>query len=290
MGNDGGPGSQVLPWRTLTHALASVHAGDTVRAVAGSYGAGESFPLTLVNGVALVGAGADVTEIAAPAGRNLFEVGDQPLGPDTRLEGFTLELGEGVSATALLFRFGSAVVAPTIVGNAFDAYSGTAIQGLSEGAVGGVFAPRIVGNQVCGFLEMSLRLHEGGSQLVAPVVEDNTFECGDAGSFEVSAGTDWTGTIAPVLRRNAFAGNVFFRVVPRGSDRRVEVFPHLEANAGSLTFNLCPPPPGAGSSLVTNIEMTGDDRGHSSVRVQCSSPDGPGVGSTSRLWHLDARS
>ena len=122
LGSDDGPGSEVLPWRTLTHALASAQAGDTVRAVAGSCGAREGFPLKLVAGVALVGAGAGMSGLAV--GHPTIEMGDQPLGPETRLEGFTRHGGSGLCDAVIEFRTGAAVIAPTLVRNTSGAYGG----------------------------------------------------------------------------------------------------------------------------------------------------------------------
>jgi hypothetical protein len=56
-GNDAAPGSLLLPFRTLTHALSVATGGETVYAFPGTYDAalGETFPLLVPSGVTLLG-------------------------------------------------------------------------------------------------------------------------------------------------------------------------------------------------------------------------------------------
>jgi len=276
LGSDSGPGSEGLPWRTLAHALASVQAGDTVHAVAGSYGV--SSPLALVDGVALVGAGAGSTSVTGPFGHPTFEMGDQPLGPDTRLEGFTFHGGSSVYDAVILVRLGAAVIAPTIVGNVFDAYGGTAILVQSQAAAGGAFSARIAENTLCGFADFDIELHAGGPHVIAPVIENNIFECGDAGSLVFAAVGDWSGTISPEVRGNRFAGAVVFSAGYLPVERSIDLRPVLDSNQGFFRFDLYPHEPEAGGSLVGDITVTGDASGHSNVLVLCSSPNGPAIG------------
>lgn len=67
-GDDAAAGTEAAPLRTLTAALAKADHGDTVHVVAGTYGAGESFPLTLRGkaGVSLVAEG----EVFVDAGKS----------------------------------------------------------------------------------------------------------------------------------------------------------------------------------------------------------------------------
>src|SRR2546430_6753996 len=56
-GNDTNPGTAALPWKTLTHALASVIANDIINVLPGLYDRttnAENFPLALVDGVKVV--------------------------------------------------------------------------------------------------------------------------------------------------------------------------------------------------------------------------------------------
>jgi len=56
-----GNGSQALPWKSITYALTKVVASDTIHVLPGTYdasGNGETFPMTLLPGITLVGVSA----------------------------------------------------------------------------------------------------------------------------------------------------------------------------------------------------------------------------------------
>lgn len=55
-----GTGTRQAPFKTLTQALGQATAGTTVQLEAGTYGSGESFPLTVPSGVTVVGLGGTV--------------------------------------------------------------------------------------------------------------------------------------------------------------------------------------------------------------------------------------
>lgn len=71
-----GTGSQASPWRTITHAISHVSAGDTIRLAAGNYspGSGEQFPLRLPVDVNLIGAGADASIISGHSNATVLYV------------------------------------------------------------------------------------------------------------------------------------------------------------------------------------------------------------------------
>ncbi len=52
-----GTGTRQSPFKTLTQALERASAGTTIQLEAGTYGSGESFPLTVASGVTVVGIG-----------------------------------------------------------------------------------------------------------------------------------------------------------------------------------------------------------------------------------------
>lgn len=56
-----GTGTRRAPFKTLTQALGQATAGTTVQLEVGTYGSGESFPLTVPSGVTVVGLGGTVT-------------------------------------------------------------------------------------------------------------------------------------------------------------------------------------------------------------------------------------
>jgi len=71
-GDDSNDGSEGCPWRTITHALASVEGSEagpvTIHVVAGTYAAstnGETFQLHMKSWVSLLGAGAETTVLDA---------------------------------------------------------------------------------------------------------------------------------------------------------------------------------------------------------------------------------
>jgi len=67
-GDDAGAGASTSPWRTITHAIATLPSG-TIHVAAGTYGAGETFPLrprsnqVLAGSVVTLGGGVAPTEI-----------------------------------------------------------------------------------------------------------------------------------------------------------------------------------------------------------------------------------
>ncbi|TAJ14107.1 MAG: DUF1565 domain-containing protein, partial [Planctomycetota bacterium] len=91
-----GDGSQTTPWRTVTHALASVSGpGMVVHVAPGLYDAalGEQFPLQIEGGVSIVGAGVDATELRAnPLVPVLFNW-TVAVAPNTLLADMTLSHG-----------------------------------------------------------------------------------------------------------------------------------------------------------------------------------------------------
>jgi len=110
-GNDGNSAAQAqnpgTPWKSITRAIgeATLASGDVVSVAAGTYDQanGETFPLYLVDGVDLQGAGAGSSIIRGPANSDVFSNEDTPLGPGTRLAGFTLDKGDDSSYYSLLY-------------------------------------------------------------------------------------------------------------------------------------------------------------------------------------------
>jgi len=110
-GNDGNSPAQAqnpgTPWKTITRAIgeATLVPTDVISVAAGTYDQanGETFPLYLVDGVDLQGAGAGSSIIRGPANADVFSNEDTPLGPGTRLAGFTLDKGDDSSYYSLLY-------------------------------------------------------------------------------------------------------------------------------------------------------------------------------------------
>ncbi len=112
------------PWKTISHAVGepTLVPGDVISVAAGTYNAalGESFPLTMVDGVAIIGAGPAVTTVSGPAATVLFRNANTPLASGTTLSGLTLTHDAANIANAgMSFTLASVAMAPEISGNSF---------------------------------------------------------------------------------------------------------------------------------------------------------------------------
>jgi uncharacterized repeat protein (TIGR01451 family) len=145
--DDDGPAT----YSSITAALAAANPGDTILVAAGTYDdSRETFPLALKDGVAIIGAGRNTTSIVAGDGISAFANDATPLGPTTRLEGFTIAQEEGDTDQVLMqFLLGDATMSPRIESNRFsgnaDASDGGIIIIAEE--EGGVFDGTIIGNE-----------------------------------------------------------------------------------------------------------------------------------------------
>src|SRR5690349_3375344 len=92
-GNDANPGTAAQPWRSITRALNQAltpHAttGDNVNVAAGTYDSStENFPLSLVDGVALKGAGSTQSFVVGAGSAPLFSTSATDLTPATVVNG-----------------------------------------------------------------------------------------------------------------------------------------------------------------------------------------------------------
>jgi parallel beta-helix repeat protein len=96
-GDDGHPGSEAEPFKTIRHAIMSqAVSGDTVLVAPGTYSVanGEAFPIGLVSGVRLLGSGADNTFITGN-GVNSILSGVINIDATTVIDGFTISGGGG---------------------------------------------------------------------------------------------------------------------------------------------------------------------------------------------------
>jgi len=94
--NTTGDGTSGNPWQTITHALSQISGtSHTVYVAAGTYDTalGETFPIVMKDGVSLVGAGKDVSIIAAGYTNTVIRcIGT--IDPSTTLEGFSITQGD----------------------------------------------------------------------------------------------------------------------------------------------------------------------------------------------------
>ncbi len=130
-GADTNPGTQTSPFKTITYAL-KVAAGfgttNTINAVAGTYNTatGETFPMLMVNNVALAGAGAGTTTISGGGSYTLFGVPRNA----------TLVFPPAVTSTVSGFTITGSTTAIAIMDTA--AAAGLANNTLTPGAMTGV--------------------------------------------------------------------------------------------------------------------------------------------------------
>ena len=202
------------PWQSVSRALGegTLAPGDHIEVAAGLYDAAlEAFPLALVDGVELVGAGTGLTTLSAPAGVTLFQNLDTPLSATTRLSGFTLTwdgffLGP---AAAIELEVSSVAMAPTIEGNRIVGAGGFAAIGIltsDDGAGARAFTPSIQGNELEGLgAGIGGEWSRGGADaLFAPVIDGNDFSDLDVG-VELRFTDQFEGTAAPeVTGGNSF--------------------------------------------------------------------------------------
>ncbi len=141
-GNDGGTGSELDPFKTITHALGlpGLVAGDDILVAPGTYNTsqGETFPLSLKSGVRVLGSGAGATlierTVPAPGTPVISAIG---IDSNAVLDGFTVSGGVNSGNGGGLFIHDSS---PTVSNNIFTeniaAYGGGIhIEGDSSPAV-----------------------------------------------------------------------------------------------------------------------------------------------------------
>lgn len=204
---------------TITAALAAATAGDEIQVAAGTYDAsgGETFPLALKSGVRVVGADAETTIIAAPAGVEVFLNDGTPLASTTFLGGFTLQHEASETDDTLVeFVTGSATMSPEIRGNRFigdgnDNDTGLVIAGDGIGTFDGVIADNLFGGfglAIGPALRGGTGAQEipdfgGGAMALAIIPPQETQLRGPVASVVLPE----EGSIAPTITGNTFTEN-----------------------------------------------------------------------------------
>ncbi|NWG01122.1 MAG: IPTL-CTERM sorting domain-containing protein [Thermoanaerobaculaceae bacterium] len=219
-GSDAGPNNcQTLasPCKTITHALTQAVSGDVINVAAGLYdtpGNGETFPLALKDGVAILGdiANPATRTISAPATTRVFSNdGTSPLSAATRLAGFTLT-HDATDSSNQVFHFDVAdqILSPRIDHNLFPSSSGaseTGIFAVDASTSAGTFTPTIENNtftnmwapiwvSVSGF---------GGADTYSPTINANTFTSCDY-PIGYSISTSAEGTVGGSVTGNTSTG------------------------------------------------------------------------------------
>ena len=223
-GSDGNNGlSTATAFRTITNAVSIATAGDVIHVGTGTFDSagGEAFPIDIVNGVNLMGAGAGTTIVEGDSGDPVF-FGDTDLDPNTIIQGFTITHDSNdPNNVGIQFDLDDVTMSPQILDNAFLGFGldpnnpqGVGILMRQTDADGSdeVFTPTISGNTFTdlnkGFYGDNSSPAGGLGDTVSPTIANNTFTNNDRGiDFYWSSGTP-EGTIAPMITGNTFSGNL----------------------------------------------------------------------------------
>ena len=274
-GNNANTAAQAMsagtPWLTITRAITepTLTSGDVINVAAGTYDAGETFPLFLVNGVAIIGAGAPATSIFNVG--TIFQNTNTPLSAATRLSAVELQSKGGVG---MRFDLESVAMAPRIDNVVFtdslsdgiqifestaanSSFTGiiennvfaTSSNGVSVlqngGGAGDVYSPTIRNNSFTGSgqFEGAILLSQSGlaAGIMAPTITGNTFT--NAGIGVEYSGNSFSGTsvtFAPLISNNTFT-NALQQITLSASDFS------MASNSEVYTF----------SPTITNNTLTG---------------------------------
>src|ERR1700724_3189470 len=177
------------PWKTLTHALAQPLAtGDVIQVQPGTYDSvvnGETFPLSLVDGVTVKGDpnNPSSTTVTAPAGNAVF-VNQSSLSNLTALTGLTITHDTVDTAPDLSFSVSSsATMAPQITFNRFV--------GSGNGQEDGIDITDEGGNTTRGF---------------PGLIDNNTFTTLSFAAIDIHVDSSFGGTVAPLIQGNTVSG------------------------------------------------------------------------------------
>ncbi len=209
--------SPATPWQSITRAIgeATLAAGDEIRVAAGTYDqALETFPLYLVDGVALIGDPNDPNSrvIGAPAGEKAFSNDNTPLAAGTTLTGFRINHDTGLSGDAAMqFLVGSVAMAPEIRDNVFVGNASTGIDGIH------VEDRNILARSFTGLIEdntfvdlgtvVELYLNDHGTPTdISPTIRGNTFADCDYPIY-ASISDSFSGVASPTIVGNTATGS-----------------------------------------------------------------------------------
>ena len=243
-GDDSNDGSEDAPWKTITHALASVDGSEenpaTIHVAAGMYGPGpgaESFPLYMKSRVSLVGEGADATTLNCNGAA--FHVIYCDNVHNLTIEGLTITGGQAIASGSDSCGAGIYCIdsSPTIANNTI---MGNLARGsmFPNGLGGGIYcageeAPTILNNSIlsntaaagsavyCDGCSANIEGNEIGSNLAywngaiccywaSPTIANNVIDGNIAGEFLVGEGSgagiycDWS---EPTIVNNLITRN-----------------------------------------------------------------------------------
>ncbi len=201
-GSDGNDGSSALPFKTITHALATVSPTETepitIHVAASIYSAshsGESFPLNMKGWVSLIGEGANSTLLDAESSSTVVNVSGVQ---NATVQGFTITGGKATNGGGVMCSTSFVTFANNrITENTADMGAGIYCLGGSP-----VFRDNIiVGNTATG------RLGYGGAMSIvnaSPILTGNTI----SQNFGDKIGCIYLNDSSPIIEGNTIAGNI----------------------------------------------------------------------------------
>jgi Protein of unknown function (DUF1565) len=262
------------PWKTLSHALdtgsSGVTYGDTINLATGTYdtGNGETFPLALVDGVAIIG---DTTTpsncvISAPKGQTVFRNDNTNLGDTTRLAGVQLKHdASGSNEDDIDLFVNDVAMAPHFDHDLLSGDTGDSDGGISvwdhtlsgTGGASGTFQPTIENDTFSGLhtgVGMWLTSGGGAGDNYSPAINNNTFTgCNVPIYFDLE--TSAAGTVGGTINGNQTTGTT-------GADIGVDFFadwtPGLTFNPtiSGNTFGSIPSSTGASENINLPIAVS----------------------------------
>jgi hypothetical protein len=204
------------PWKTVTRAVGepTLVAGDIISVDAGTYDAvlGETFPLALVDGVAIIGSGPMSTTISGPAASVLFKNANTPLASGTTVSGFTLTHDVGDNANVgMSFTLASATMSPGISGNDFVGHTNydRGINVIDSGTGARSFTASIEDNSFSGLWRavMAEFSQAGTPAELSPKLHKNTFDDNNYGIYLLFEDS-FEGAASPIITDNQISGSL----------------------------------------------------------------------------------
>ena len=209
-----GDGSSSQPWRTITHALARVSAGDAIIVKPGTCttASGEVFPLSLPSGVRLTGSGRDTTIIAGQSDKTVLYIGSSTTDilSNTLVSDVTLQ---GGSAGLELYSSQGHSTSPVIASvRATRNTTGIRMSTSNVYENGATIAAVITNTEVISNNQYGLYMRAYGyfsASSIAPLIANSTIQQnGSHGLYVEGSAVSTNGTVAaPHLIRTRVAQN-----------------------------------------------------------------------------------
>jgi len=220
-GDDGRTPAQAqnpaTPWKTISHAVGepSLVPGDVIAVAGGTYdqALGETFPLMMVDGVAITGAGPAVTTVRGPAASALFLNANTPLASGTTVSGLRLTHDAANAANVgMSFTLASAAMAPEISGNSFEGLAANdhGIKITDSGTGARAFTGTIESNSFSDLWKAVQAQFDfsGTPAELSPAIRGNSVT-GSYRGVDFVVYDSFEGTASPVIADNQITGSTY---------------------------------------------------------------------------------